>query len=534
MSFNGYDLQNHRGLEISNHASEANTAHYFYDPEGMKSDYQNTEEHEKPKQPPFPWRRYFARGVDLAIYSFVFDAVASIVFKLNLSGLAFPQSFLSTVISAIIMFLVEPVFLSKWGTTLGKWIWGITVKNKWGDNLTYQEARSRTFEILQYGYGFHIPIYSLVRMWKSYTACKNEEVLDWEYKSVITLKDKKGWRIGAFFGAQGIIHVLSGLFVLISVLPLHRGDITVKEFSENFNQYAKYYGMDYSGQYLDKNGQWAEEAFNEYGVDIFVQEETPQFQYIKGDGVLKGVTFEVHKTDGDIYTTYSEFVYLAAASFMRAQKGYFPVFDKTNELAELFEGDLRDGFDFSAYGVSIEYEIHAEGYRVSDNVCWPEGDKSALDITFKMMKEGTNYQEQDKDTSDKMEADDESDRQFDCFGYTITFPDNETWAHDLHFQKTDENHRMITYRDDITEADCALEAIKSAEVALDAQFDETKTEFWEAEDVQVELKYSDNGNSVYAIWQYDDIYFVIRGDFTGEHKDGSSVAKMALHIIRGL
>lgn len=52
MSFNGYDLHNHRGLELSDYSQGVNHARYFYDPEGMKRDVQK-EEQRRPSHPPF-------------------------------------------------------------------------------------------------------------------------------------------------------------------------------------------------------------------------------------------------------------------------------------------------------------------------------------------------------------------------------------------------------------------------------------------------------------------------------------------------
>lgn len=386
MSFNGYDLHNHRGLELSDYSQGVNHARYFYDPEGMKRDVQK-EEQRRPSQPPFPWRRFFARSIDMSIYGMAFDAIAAIVFKINISDLSFPFSIVSVVVSIIVMLLLEPFFLSRWGTTPGKWIWGIKVTDKWGRNLEYKDARTRTWEVLCYGYGFHIPIYSIYRMWKCYKACKNSELIVWEQDTYIELKDKDGWRIGAYIGAEIAAMAVTFLLFMISMLPVHQGNISVKEFSENFNHYASFYGIESEDRYLDENGKWITKD-EPYFFDIYLEDEWPEFQYVEENGILKEVAFEMHSTDGETYMLPSEAVYLASISFMRAQSGYIPVFEKTKGLFTMLEAKQEGNTSFSAYGVRMDYSIQADGYLIEEGFCWPEEDgNKTLDIIFRLVKE---------------------------------------------------------------------------------------------------------------------------------------------------
>lgn len=67
------------------------------------------------------------------------------------------------------------------------------VKADNGERLTLSQARSRVWKVLVWGMGLGLPVYNVVRLWKSYRACEDRETLQWEYDSTL---DRAGAKNG--------------------------------------------------------------------------------------------------------------------------------------------------------------------------------------------------------------------------------------------------------------------------------------------------------------------------------------------------
>ncbi|WP_295630173.1 MerR family transcriptional regulator [uncultured Intestinimonas sp.] len=107
---------------------------------------------------PYPWRRFLARQLDRSLLSLLFSAVLSLVLRRRL-GEGLPWDLFETYLLWGIQFLVEPLLLSTWGTTPGKWIFGLQVRSSDGRKLTFGEAQSRLWGLFRYGEGYGIPFY---------------------------------------------------------------------------------------------------------------------------------------------------------------------------------------------------------------------------------------------------------------------------------------------------------------------------------------------------------------------------------------
>ena len=86
--------------------------------------------------------------------------------------------------------LAEPFILSRFGTTPGKFLFGLRVTAETGARLTHGEALHRTWTVLKKGCGFNLPVYWIIRTYKSYRACKDGEILDWEQETLLWLNDR--------------------------------------------------------------------------------------------------------------------------------------------------------------------------------------------------------------------------------------------------------------------------------------------------------------------------------------------------------
>lgn len=137
-----------------------------------------------------PWRRFFARGIDFSILNLITDCFLAMVLHINIGSFSAGILICDWAAQILLLLFLEPILLSLTGTTPGKLLFGLRVTAPDGSRLSWHDAKSRTWTVLRCGYGFSFPIYHLVRLYRSYQSCKNEETLEWENDSVLTLKGK--------------------------------------------------------------------------------------------------------------------------------------------------------------------------------------------------------------------------------------------------------------------------------------------------------------------------------------------------------
>ncbi|MFH5836480.1 MerR family transcriptional regulator [Proteiniclasticum sp. C24MP] len=86
-----------------------------------------------------PVRRFLARILDLSIYAFLLDSVLVFIFNMITSNRNAVENLLFTGVVTVLMLLVEPLLLMKFGTTPGKALLGLIVRNPEGSRLSYAE-----------------------------------------------------------------------------------------------------------------------------------------------------------------------------------------------------------------------------------------------------------------------------------------------------------------------------------------------------------------------------------------------------------
>lgn len=309
-----------------------------------------------------PWRRYFARIIDFAIYDTLWNIFLALALHINIRSRSVTGSLVDYIAVLILIFLLEPILLSLFGATAGKWILGLRVTNNEGDRMTYANALSRTKSMMFYGMGFRIPLFQWYRQWKSYKAYRDEETLDWEYHSAITLKDEKKWRIWAYIGAYAAMIGVLDLSIMAAALPKNRGDITVAEFCENYNRLASYYDID-TDSHLDENGKWVQNDSSVSVVHIGSYRE-PVFHFTETDGRMTGMQFsiELHGSDDWISWNQNDEVSLSILAFVGAQNENNIFSNEVeNIVASITETPFKS-FQYSVYGMNITCEVVYSGY----------------------------------------------------------------------------------------------------------------------------------------------------------------------------
>ena len=342
------------------------------------------------QDPYIPLRRFFARILDYAAYSTIWEIFLVLVLNTNIRERSTIGNVLDEIVVLLIMFLLEPVLLSLFGTTLGKWVLGIRVTNNEGDRMTYNNARARTWTMLLRGWGLRIPFYSLFRLWKSFRADSNGETLDWEYHSAITLKDEKGWRIFAYLGTHAALIGVLALAMATAAMPKNRGDITVAEFSQNYNRLAKFYGLS-TNSYLDAQGNWVQDM--SMGNFVYIDKhDNPAFIFEETDGLMTGMQFSVNIQDGEIVATHQDEMTLCILAFVGAQNENSLFSNQAKKVALDILESPYESYQFSVYGIDITCDIAYSGYSDSYvGLLWPiwgPGDPTpSYSLSFSMQKE---------------------------------------------------------------------------------------------------------------------------------------------------
>lgn len=301
-----------------------------------------------------PWRRFFARAIDLSLYEMTWMVI------LTDAGMCATGNrgvtLLNTLLSLLTMLLLEPLLLHTAGTTTGKWLLGLSIRNVNGAKLRYSEAFARTAWLIWRGFGAEIPIYCWVRLYKSYRAEEKGEPLDWEEDTEQTAKPfdwKRG--LAAVLAAAAIF--AAGVFgSLAAIGPRYRGEITVAQFAANYNRVASQFGTQNAGK-LDANGIWTSRNTNTY-----LLMNVPPFDYETDEnGRLQRVSIEAY--GGAVYGAVpTGLMQLTLYAFAGAEKGHICLNHTLMSVTKRLTGRPQEPFTAGVDGVTVEYE-----YRSADN-----------------------------------------------------------------------------------------------------------------------------------------------------------------------
>lgn len=337
-----------------------------------------------------PWRRYLARMFDIFIYDVLWSAFLAFTFNVNLVTRGNLGNLLDSSIAIIIMLVLEPLLLYLFGTTLGKAIFGLRIERSDGRHLSYGQGLERTWSVIGGGMGYNIPIYNLVRLWKSYNLCSENETQPWDESISYTLKDTKWYRGLLYVGAHLAVFAVLVTIIFAQRIPPNRGDLTVKEFVENYNYYAKFFGIDSGNEYLDEDGKWAEKEFSGV-VHIEVgNTEKPKYHFTTENGYITGVSFivEIKKNEGWV-TSYDTQMILSSLAFASAQDE-MKLFSKIpNRITEQIENNTFRNFQFEEAGITFISSTEYSGYEdIQSNILLPaeNSTESYFNLSLSMNK----------------------------------------------------------------------------------------------------------------------------------------------------
>jgi len=323
-----------------------------------------------------PWRRYFARMLDVSFGAMILWAILSLIFQVNVSNIGSFAEWLLGYVEWGIWLPIEALLLSRWGTTPGKWIMGIRVEHEDGRKLTFGEALDRTWQVFVKGMGALIPIYNIYRLWKSYKAVRdgNDDDLEWEWNtnSVQVVKEREcpGWRPAALVGAYAVSILISVLISLFPGLhPPHRGsELTVDEFVKNYNSMARFHwGEEIE---LQTDGTFGVKTPPGTVVIDLDESEDLVLQFEESDGVLTKVSFERDLSSwyraGSVDAEGKRAILITAMAYAWADTG--PVkasrsLKALDEFSQWTEGTLNR----EILGCELTYTITPKGETLDDS-----------------------------------------------------------------------------------------------------------------------------------------------------------------------
>lgn len=310
----------------------------------------------------YPWRRFFARMLDLSIYGIIWLGIFVLVFHANLTRRSsLGNNVLDIVASTLLMLFIEPLLLNMFKKTPGKAIFGIQIENPDGSRLSYSEGLTRTWGVISTGMGYGIPIYNFICMWREYKNCMEREIQPWDDGICYRVKDTKWYRVIMYIAADMFCFGLLVLIFMAQVIPPNRGRLTIAEYAENYNYYLKYMGFHSEYASLSPLGTWQEEGSFE---TVSAERPKPRFEYSLEDGYVTGISFlaEENGTESRINTCEVQMV-AASLSYAGAQRenGIFSKFPM--QIVTEIAGHGTDRFDFTDAGIRFRGQTECLGFE---------------------------------------------------------------------------------------------------------------------------------------------------------------------------
>lgn len=330
-----------------------------------------------------PWRRYFARELDLSIYMAVWNAFLTILFSFGVPRIKniFLNQLIGVIVSVGIILLIEPLLLHLFGTTPGKKILGLRVTKEDGSYLTIKEGQMRTWSVLKNGMGFMIPIYSLFKLYKSYCFCKEQGQMVWDQDYCYTVKPSRWYMWIVYIVAWFTVFSANMVIALFSQIAPNRKVMNAAEFAENYNYIAEVYDLKDLGV-MNPDGSWKKD--DTYTVYLG-NSQRPEFQLTETNGVLTSVSFQIEGGGKEMASTGNAWMTIAALAYTNGQKG-MGVFSAMREaLFDQLTG--YEDFHFSIGDITLSCERELEGYTLIESMDYLVPDEQAEKNYYKTVFE---------------------------------------------------------------------------------------------------------------------------------------------------
>ena len=240
---------------------------------------------------PHPVRRFIARTLDATIVTFIGSTVLRLGFRVNV-GISLKMMAYCEIIFWLFEMLLEPLLLTSIGTTPGKWIMGLRVRDsKTKQKLELKQAYIRSLKLAWHGFGLMIPIFTVFKRVMSYLRCRINDTMPWDNGIDVELVDENNVRVVLVIIAIVIMNLFDEVVSRQALIPENKGNITKDQFYTNVVELMEYTG---------------------YAGDI------PEFEIEERNGYVQSVTLKYY-ADGPEKNRYDE-MYIGFLAFAGASE----------------------------------------------------------------------------------------------------------------------------------------------------------------------------------------------------------------------
>ena len=163
-----------------------------------------------------PWRRFFARIVDLSFFSIVYGSIAGVVIGLLqpqlLETMLFTNPLVLTMVNAYFASILSGLFVGGVGTSPGKYLFGLKLRTINGELLGLTNGVRRDMRVYVQGLAFGIPIVLYMTAFWSKGILEKEGVTPWD-KGQYTMSVMKDSLKRKILTIIGIISFVILLFI---------------------------------------------------------------------------------------------------------------------------------------------------------------------------------------------------------------------------------------------------------------------------------------------------------------------------------
>lgn len=305
-----------------------------------------------------PIRRLFARSFDFSLYIFIWMIFQTFILNRDILSRSGSEYIVDLLTATIIMILVEPVLLHLTKTTAGKFIFGLRLEDKDGEHLSYKDAFDRTLAVSVRGLGLNLPFISIITHIISYDRLRKGELLFWDENITYRMKDRKLYRFIPYAAGYLLFYALLILSLYSTFTPPHTGDLTVKEFSQNYMHFADIYDVDLGNNKLLESGIWGRNDYDILNDYIPSHLLPPPFRYSLKDSIVKGVSFVVEIEDTNLWVvSYEDHMMLASLALAELTGFSLEAPKRTERFIRSFYQKSFDDFTLSDLGLILENKV---------------------------------------------------------------------------------------------------------------------------------------------------------------------------------
>lgn len=161
-----------------------------------------------------PWVRFWARSIDLGLFGLVFGGVLGFLFPELIWVLIAPgYELLFGMLILFFWVFVEPLFVSRFSTTPGKWLLRTRIVKRTGETCDYSTCLTRAARVWWRGMAAGIPLVQIVTWILAYRRLYMRRITSWDEEGEFVVVHEK---IGVFRVLVSTV-ILVGLMIVYSI-----------------------------------------------------------------------------------------------------------------------------------------------------------------------------------------------------------------------------------------------------------------------------------------------------------------------------